>query len=131
MFIIISLQHPQLFDNCYFYFKMKNHENVNYDDMTITKDQLIKLVEAGDGIVLTREPKPDDIQGSISPFHVANDINHSLHKCTHYIIYIPDNCNLNFKRVMYNMAKLKTLPLMWLIESILRFKLLDPVDLGL
>lgn len=132
----VLLQHPQLFNNCYFYFNLKNYEKVQYDGMSITKDQLIKLVYVGDGIVLKREPKPEDIQGSLSPFHVAGNDKHSLQKCTHYVIYVPrdskDSPDSSFIRPhMYNMSFLKTLPLMWFIESILRFKLLDPIDLGL
>lgn len=110
---------------------MKSYEPISYDDMSITKEQLTRLVSAGDGVILTREPKPDDIQGSLSPFHVAHDSQHSLHKCTHYIIYNPDNFNSLAHRVTYNMPCLKSLPLMWFIESVLRFKLIDPVDLGI
>ena len=99
--------------------------------MKLKKEDLVKLVAAGDGILLTREPRPEDIQGSLSPFHVAHNSKHSLHKCTHYVIYIPDDTKSNSNRIIYNMPTLKTLPLMWFIESILRFKLLDPIDLGL
>ncbi|KAJ8674287.1 hypothetical protein QAD02_005549 [Eretmocerus hayati] len=122
-------QDPKLFDNCSFYFAFKSSDRIKYDDLSVTRDELVKLVTAGDGVSLTREPKPEDIQGSISPFHVAHDEQHSLHKCTHYIIYDPDETSST--RIIYNMPKLKALPLMWLIESILRFKLIDPVDLGL
>lgn len=110
---------------------MKNYENVEYDGMTISKDQLIKLVEVGGGVVLSREPKPEDIQGSLSPFHVAHDPSHSLHKCTHYVIYVPTESSSSFNQIMYNMSFLKTLPLMWFIESVVRFKLIDPVDFGI
>ncbi|KAL7297263.1 hypothetical protein TKK_0009663 [Trichogramma kaykai] len=122
-------QNPKLFNNCSFYFAIKSHDWIHYEGMKISKDQLMKLIAAGDGVTLTREPKPEDIQGSLSPFHVAHDTNHSLHKCTHYIIY--DYAEGQPSRIMYNLPFLKTLPLMWLIESILRFKLLDPIDMGL
>jgi hypothetical protein len=97
--------------------------------MKITKENFIKLVTAGDGIALKREPKPEDIQGSLSPFHVAHDSKHSLHKCTHYIIYFDSNSKTN--RMLYNMPFLKSLPFMWFVECILKFKLVDPVELGL
>ncbi|XP_058796730.1 BRCA1-associated RING domain protein 1-like isoform X2 [Phymastichus coffea] len=127
----ILLQRPKLFNNCYFYFAIKQHDVIEYDTMSIEKDDLMKLVAAGDGKVLPREPKPDDVQGSLSPFHVANNPKHALHKCTHYIIYMPENNQPIANRIMYNMPMLKTLPLMWFIESILRFELIDPVDMGL
>lgn len=92
---------------------------------------MTRLVAAGDGILLTREPRPEDIQGSLTPFHVSNDPQHSLHKCTHYIIYVPANDYSHPNRIIYNMNNLKSLPLMWFVESILRYKLLDPVHLGL
>lgn len=96
------------------------------------KDDLMKLVAAGEGVILTREPKPDDIQGSLSPFHVADNPKHPLHKCTHYIIDIPkDNNEPDSNKLRYNMPMLKTLPLLWFIESILHFKLIDPVSMGL
>ncbi|XP_031784277.1 venom acid phosphatase-like isoform X1 [Nasonia vitripennis] len=127
----IEKQNPKLFNNCNFYFTMKSYESTTYDDMSITRNQLMRLVSAGDGVSMTREPKPEDIKGSLSPFHVAHNPRHSLHKCTHYIIYNPDNLNSLSHRVTYNMPFLKSLPLMWFIESVLRFQLIDPVDLGI
>ncbi|XP_011504673.1 PREDICTED: BRCA1-associated RING domain protein 1-like [Ceratosolen solmsi marchali] len=122
-------QNPKLFNNCCFYFAIKNYDFINYEEMKITKDRFMKLVAAGDGITLKREPKPEHIQGSVSPFHVAHDSKHSLHKCTHYIIYFDSNSETN--RMLYNMPFLKSLPFMWFVECILRYKLVDPVDLGL
>ncbi|XP_014205885.1 BRCA1-associated RING domain protein 1 [Copidosoma floridanum] len=126
-------QNPKLFNNCFFFFAMKSTDSIKYDGVSFTKENLSTLVAAGGGTIMTREPRPEDIQGLLTPFHTAHDPSHSLHKCTHYIIYIPDNDDVhsNSNRLIYNMRCLKSLPLMWFIESILRYKLLDPVDMGL
>lgn len=87
-------------------------------------------MQEGGGIILKREPNPEDIKTKeqFVPFHIANEPNHSLHECTHYIIYIPEK---DEPRIKYNMPHIKTLPLIWLIECIEKFTLVDPLQLGL
>ncbi|XP_053975849.1 BRCA1-associated RING domain protein 1-like isoform X1 [Hylaeus volcanicus] len=123
-------QNPGLFDQCHFYFAMQSMNTYYVSGMQLTKDSLLKLVREGNGSVLTREPRPDDIKGEeqIIPFHTANEPSHPLYKCTYYIIYVPGR---DEPRVKYNMPHIKTLPLLWLIESIERFTLVDPSHLGL
>lgn len=79
---------------------------------------------------MKREPNPENIkdQGLFIPFHIANVPTHSLYKCTHYIIYVPER---DEPRIKYNMPHIKTLPLIWLIECIEKFTLIDPLHLGL
>lgn len=122
-------QNPGLFDQCYFYFAWQS-KNVYINDMKLTKDTLLALIQEGGGTVLKREPKPEDIKDKIQfiPFHIASEPTHPLYKCTHYIIYKPEK---DEPIVKYNMPHIKTLPLIWLIECIEKFTLVDPSQLGL
>lgn len=100
------------------------------NNIELTKDALVALVREGDGTVLKREPDPEDINAEeqLIPFHVANEPNHPLYKCTHFVIYAPGR---DEPRVKYNMLHIKTLPLMWLFECVEKFALVDPSQLGL
>ncbi|XP_012348288.1 LOW QUALITY PROTEIN: BRCA1-associated RING domain protein 1-like [Apis florea] len=120
---------PGLFNQCYFYFAFQSRD-IYINDIHLTKDALITLVQEGKGIILKREPNPEDIKTKekFVPFHIANEPSHSLHECTHYIIYIPEK---DEPRIKYNMPHIKTLPLIWLIECIEKFTLIDPLQLGL
>ncbi|XP_050471073.1 BRCA1-associated RING domain protein 1-like [Bombus huntii] len=122
-------QNPGLFNRCYFYFAWQS-KNVYANGIQLTKEALIALVQEGGGTVLKREPNPENIkdQGLFIPFHIANEPTHSLYKCTHYIIYVPEK---DEPRIKYNMPHIKTLPLIWLIECIEKFTLIDPLQLGL
>lgn len=121
---------PRLFNNCFFHFALQANTTYDIGDLQLTKDDLIKLVKAGEGTILTREPNPEDLNYMLQliPFHVANDTSHPLHKCTHYIIYMPGKSEPLIK---YNMPHIKSLPLVWLIECIEKFTLINPVHLGL
>nr|XP_060479443.1 BRCA1-associated RING domain protein 1 isoform X2 [Panthera onca] len=71
---------PKLFDGCYFYFggAFKHHP----------KDNLVKLVTAAGGQVLSRKPKPDsDVTQTINTvaYHAKADSDQRF--CTQYIIY--------------------------------------------
>ncbi|KAF5922613.1 hypothetical protein HPG69_017987 [Diceros bicornis minor] len=71
---------PKLFDGCYFYFggTFKHHP----------KDNLIKLVTAAGGQILSRKPKPDsDVTQTINTvaYHAKPDSDQRF--CTQYIIY--------------------------------------------
>ncbi|KZC13413.1 PREDICTED: BRCA1-associated RING domain protein 1-like [Dufourea novaeangliae] len=123
-------QHPRLFNECSFYFALNSKNTYYVNEMLLKKDALEKLVREGNGTILTREPHPEDIEDreQIVLYHIADDPSHSLYKCTHYIIYVPGR---DEPRVKYNMPHIKTLPLMWLIECIEKFTLVDPLHLGL
>lgn len=124
-------QKPRLFNNCFFYFTPRANGEYRIGDIHLTKNDLAKLVKEGEGTVLAREPDPEDLKDDISraiPFHTADDSSHPLHRCTHYIIYVPGKGE---PRIKYKMPHIKSLPLMWLIECIEKFTLVDPAYLGL
>ncbi|XP_018358042.1 PREDICTED: BRCA1-associated RING domain protein 1-like [Trachymyrmex cornetzi] len=125
-------QNPRLFNNCFFYFALQANTTYHIADVKFTKDILIKLVKEGEGTVLTREPDPEDLKdiSQVIPFHTANNSSHPLHKCTHYIIYVPGR-KTGDPLIKYNMPHIKSLPLVWLIECIEKFTLVDPTYLGL
>lgn len=97
--------------------------------MELTKDQLINLALAGEGQILKRQPRPGDItDNDIVPFHVSEKPDHPLYKCSHFIIYSPGK---DEPKVQYRFDNLKALPLLWFIESIEKFQLMDPVNYGM
>ncbi|XP_011879954.1 PREDICTED: BRCA1-associated RING domain protein 1-like isoform X2 [Vollenhovia emeryi] len=126
----VECKNPRLFNNCFFYFTLQTNMTYDVGDVRITKEDLVRLVKEGEGTVLTRKPNPEDLEdmSQLVPFHAANDLCHPLHKCTHYIIYVPGKGEPPIK---YNMPHIKTLPLIWLIECIEKFTLVDPAHLGL
>lgn len=123
-------KNPRLFNNCFFYFTLQANTTYHIGDVKFTKDDLVRLVKEGEGTVLTRKPDPEDLidMSQMIPFHAANNLSHPLHKCTHYIIYVPGKGEPLIK---YNMPHIKSLPLIWLIECIEKFTLVDPTHLGL
>ncbi|KYM76519.1 BRCA1-associated RING domain protein 1 [Atta colombica] len=125
-------QNPRLFNNCFFYFALQANTTYHIANIKFTKDNLIRLVKEGEGTVLTRQPDPEDLKdiSRVIPFHTANDSSHPLHKCTHYIIYVPGR-KTGEPLIKYNMPHIKSLPLIWLIECIEKFTLVDPAHLGL
>ncbi|KYM98879.1 BRCA1-associated RING domain protein 1 [Cyphomyrmex costatus] len=125
-------QNPRLFNNCFFYFALQANTTYHIATVRCTKDDLIRLVKEGEGTVLTRKPDPEDLKdmSQVIPFHIVNDLSHPLHKCTHYIIYMPGK-KVGEPLIKYNMPHIKSLPLIWLIECIEKFTLVDPAHLGL
>ncbi|XP_011144760.1 BRCA1-associated RING domain protein 1 isoform X1 [Harpegnathos saltator] len=123
-------QKPRLFNNCFFHFALQANKEYRIDGLRLTKNDLVKLVKEGEGTVLIREPKPEDLNDAsqMIPFHTADDSSHPLHRCTHYVIYIPGKGEPLIK---YMMPHIKSLPLIWLIECIEKFTLVDPAFLGL
>uniref|UniRef100_A0A8C3W9S6 BRCA1-associated RING domain protein 1 n=1 Tax=Catagonus wagneri TaxID=51154 RepID=A0A8C3W9S6_9CETA len=108
---------PKLFDGCYFYFggTFKHHP----------KDNLIKLVTAAGGQILSRKPKPDsDVTQSINTvaYHAKPDSDQRF--CTQYIIY-EDLCNHRPERV--RQGKVWMAPSSWFIDCVMSFELL-PLD---
>ncbi|XP_034511017.1 BRCA1-associated RING domain protein 1 isoform X4 [Ailuropoda melanoleuca] len=108
---------PKLFDGCYFYFggTFKHHP----------KDNLIKLVAAAGGQVLSRKPKPDsDVTQTINTvaYHARPDSDQRF--CTQYIIY-EDLSNRRPERV--RQGKVWMAPSSWFIDCVMSFELL-PLD---
>ncbi|KAL4680297.1 hypothetical protein H8957_007188 [Semnopithecus entellus] len=108
---------PKLFDGCYFYLggSFKHHP----------KDNLIKLVTAGGGQILSRKPKPDsDVTQTINTvaYHARPDSDQ--HFCTQYIIY-EDLSNYHPERV--RQGKVWKAPSSWFIDCVMSFELL-PLD---
>ncbi|XP_076764963.1 BRCA1-associated RING domain protein 1-like [Xylocopa sonorina] len=123
-------KNPGLFHQCHFYFHPQANNVYQINGIELTKEALVALVQAADGSVLTREPNPEDVR-SREPcihFHIAKEPNHPLYRCTHYNIYVPER---NEPRIKYNMPHIKTLPLIWLVECVEKFTLVDPSHLGL
>ncbi|KAF3824176.1 hypothetical protein GH733_008461, partial [Mirounga leonina] len=112
-----QVQLPKLFDGCYFYFggTFKHHP----------KDNLIKLVAAAGGQVLSRKPKPDsDVTQTINTvaYHARPDSDQRF--CTQYIIY-EDLSNHRPERV--RQGKVWMAPSSWFIDCVMSFELL-PLD---
>ncbi|XP_025785626.1 BRCA1-associated RING domain protein 1 [Puma concolor] len=108
---------PKLFDGCYFYFggAFKHHP----------KDNLVKLVTAAGGHVLSRKPKPDsDVTQTINTvaYHAKADSDQRF--CTQYIIY-EDLSNHRPERV--RQGKVWMAPSSWFIDCVMSFELL-PLD---
>ncbi|XP_054945890.1 BRCA1-associated RING domain protein 1 isoform X3 [Physeter macrocephalus] len=108
---------PKLFDGCYFYLRgtFIHHP----------KDNLIKLVTAAGGQILSRKPKPDsDVTQTINTvaYHAKPDSDQ--HFCTQYIIY-EDLSNHRPERV--RQGKVWMAPSSWFIDCVMSFELL-PLD---
>ncbi|XP_033227625.1 BRCA1-associated RING domain protein 1-like isoform X5 [Belonocnema kinseyi] len=117
-------QNPGLFNNCSFFFALNSSATYTVADISFTKKSLTRLVAEGGGTSLSREPNPEDAtEVKQIPFHVAHDENNPLYNCSYYIIYSPGK---EEPRVKYKMPHLKSLPLVWFIECIERFALVDP-----
>lgn len=123
-----ELQNPKLFNNCSFYFALTSNDLYPVGQMELSKKNLVQLCKEGGGCSLTREPNPEGISDQRIPFHVVDNVNHPLHNCSHYIIYSPGK---DEPRVKYNMPHIKTLPLVWFIECIEKFALVDPALFGI
>lgn len=108
---------PKLFDGCYFYF--------GGTFKRLPKDNLIKLVTAAGGQILSRRPKPDsDVTQTINTiaYHAQPDSDQRF--CTQYIIY-EDASNYRPERI--RQGKVWMAPSSWFIDCVMSFELL-PVD---
>ncbi|XP_046593020.1 BRCA1-associated RING domain protein 1 isoform X1 [Neodiprion lecontei] len=122
-------KNPGLFNGCNFFFAINNQSTYTFGDLQFTKLTLSKLITEGEGKVLNRKPDPESIRTYEEiPFHVGRNVSHPLHRCSHYIIYVP---GMDEPQIKYNMSHIRSLPLIWLIESIEQFKLLDPAEIGI
>ncbi|XP_031223711.1 BRCA1-associated RING domain protein 1 isoform X2 [Mastomys coucha] len=108
---------PKLFDGCYFFLggNFKHHP----------KDDLLKLIAAAGGKVLSRKPKADsDVTQTINTvaYHAKPDSDQRF--CTQYIVY-EDLFNCHPERI--RQGKVWMAPSTWLISCIMAFELL-PLD---
>lgn len=108
---------PKLFDGCYFFLggNFKHHP----------RDDLLKLIAAAGGKVLSRKPKPDsDVTQTINTvaYHAKPESDQRF--CTQYIVY-EDLFNCHPERV--RQGKVWMAPSTWLISCIMAFELL-PLD---
>lgn len=108
---------PKLFDGCYFFLggNFKHHP----------KEDLLKLIAAAGGRVLSRKPKPDsDVTQTINTvaYHAKSDSDQRF--CTQYIVY-EDLFNCHPERV--RQGKVWMAPSTWLISCVMAFELL-PLD---
>ncbi|XP_005361474.1 BRCA1-associated RING domain protein 1 [Microtus ochrogaster] len=108
---------PKLFDGCYFFLggNFKHHP----------KGDLLKLIAAAGGKVLSRKPKPDsDVTQTINTvaYHANPDSDQRF--CTQYIVY-EDLFNCRPERV--RQGKVWMAPSTWLISCVMAFELL-PLD---
>ncbi|KAL6049546.1 hypothetical protein STEG23_021085 [Scotinomys teguina] len=108
---------PNLFDGCYFFLtgNFRHHP----------KNDLLRLIAAAGGKVLSRKPKPDsDVTQTINTvaYHAKPDSDQRF--CTQYIIY-EDLFNCRPERV--RRGKVWMAPSTWLISCVMAFELL-PLD---
>ncbi|XP_008257340.4 BRCA1-associated RING domain protein 1 isoform X1 [Oryctolagus cuniculus] len=109
---------PKLFDGCYFYFGGTFKH--------LPKDNLIKLVTAAGGQVLSRRPKPDsDVTQTINTvaYHAQPDSDQRF--CTQYIIYEDFSPHYHPERI--RQGKVWMAPSSWFIGCVMAFELL-PLD---
>ncbi len=111
----VCLQLPGLLDGCYIYFQ-GNFLNPK-------KEEIAELVKKAGAVVISREPKPDqikDTQLSI-PYHAKPDS--ELSNCSHFIV----KSDKNVKSDMLS-SRLCVVPITWLLDSIAKFELIDLVQ---
>ncbi|XP_050416492.1 BRCA1-associated RING domain protein 1 isoform X2 [Patella vulgata] len=100
-------QLPGLFDGCQFYF----HGIFEYP--TPEKEQLMELVKAGGGKVLSREPKLQNLDEypATVPYHAARNT-----RFTDCAIFIVHDTNLAYPPI--NATRMCAVPASWILESI-------------
>ncbi|KAM4697849.1 BRCA1-associated RING domain protein 1 [Rhinophrynus dorsalis] len=105
---------PNLLDGCHLYFLgcFKEHR----------KEELIELVKAAGGQILTRQPKPDsDVTQTINTVAYHADAESDQRFCTQYIVYDKSSKYLPEK---VRQGKVWFAPSSWLIDCITCFTLL-------
>lgn len=114
-------QLPGLFDGCHFY--VTNNVSYKIPNCTFSRANIITLIKAGGGTVLSRQPDPEAIPlaEQTVPYHAPRD--GLLSSTSHFIIYSPGRGEPELK---YNMKHCKTLPVEWFINCVLNWQLIDP-----
>lgn len=104
---------PGIFNGCHFYI---------YGGMSKsspTKPQLSRMLECADGVILSREPKPDSdsVQGcNKTPYHCPNNLDQ--YRFTYYIVYDPEHAKPS--RIVKR-GKVCSVPVEWVMNCISSF----------
>lgn len=110
----IFLQLPPLFDGCFF-FLLGSFKSPS-------KDELARLLRAGGGQLLSRQPKPDsDVTQTVSAaaYHAPAGSDQAL--CTQYIIFDPQG---RHRPAVVRRGKVWSAPSTWIIDCVAAFCLL-------
>jgi len=110
---------PGLFNGCHFYISGRMSES------SPTKSQLGRLLECAEGVMLSREPKPDSdsVQGcNKTPYHCPNNLDQ--YRFTYYIVYDPLHSKPS--RIVKR-GKVCSVPVDWVINCISSFAFC-PID---
>ncbi|GAB6026798.1 BRCA1-associated RING domain protein 1 [Chamberlinius hualienensis] len=111
------LKKPGLFNGCRFYFYGK------FVSPSPPKADLMRLVEAAEGVVLNEMPhKSSDLLNG-SPFHMKRDS--KLSGVTYFVIYCENVTNLR-KLQDFNSKSVRALPQTWLLDCLTTFEIEDP-----
>jgi len=116
-------QLPGIFNGCHIYLAGVG-ATYSFDNSKLTKADVVALIQSGNGVVLSREPDPENIPSEecTVPYHAS--CSSSLARCSHYIIY---RTGKNEPKLKYNMAHIKSLSVQWLFDCMESFDLKEPV----
>lgn len=123
---------PRLLDGCSFFLRGM------FNPPTVSKQDLIKLIQLGGGKLLHREPKvKDDDLTSVPSSPIVTSISRApevayhapaystLSCCTEFILY--DSVSGDQPKIVYSPV-LRTAPVTWLMDCISSFQFLDIPD---
>ncbi|XP_017562807.2 BRCA1-associated RING domain protein 1 [Pygocentrus nattereri] len=105
---------PRLFDGCFFYLLGSFQKP--------PKEELLQLVKAGGGQLLSRQPKPDsDVTQTLNSaaYHAQPSSDQAF--CTQYILYDPEG---SYRPSRVRLGKVWSAPSSWLLDCIKAFSLL-------
>ena len=108
---------PRLFDGCHFFLFGR------FSSPLPSKPQLIELIKEAGGLILNREPKPDnDIIQSCQkvPYHACP--NKPEYYFTYYIVYDPSQ---KFLPRTIRLGKVCTVSALWVLDCLSQFKICD------
>lgn len=117
--LFCSPQLPPLFNGCFFYLLGSFHKP--------PKDELVQLVRAGGGQLLSRQPKADsDVTQMVmaAAYHAQPDSDQAF--CTHYVLYDPQRSS---KPGPVRLGKVWSAPSSWMLDCIRAFSLLPVPEL--
>lgn len=109
------LGHPPLFDKMIFHV-LRHNKPLKIEGAALTTGDFIKLIEAGGGEVVKREPTPSSATSCLSAFHLLQ--HPDLRNCMNYIIFD----DREPPQLLYNMKELHHKSSRWLVESIIRYR---------
>ncbi|KAK3542787.1 hypothetical protein QTP70_002990 [Hemibagrus guttatus] len=110
---------PPLFNGCFFYLLGSFHKP--------PRDELVQLVRAGGGQLLSRQPKADsDVTQTVmaAAYHARPDSDQAF--CTHYVLYDPQSTS---RPGPVRLGKVWSAPTSWLLDCIRAFSLLPVPEL--